>query len=243
MPGARARGATRLDEGRGAAARDRGDHGGDRLLKLGGGRPARRHSLPPWLLRAHGCSGRTAAQDFRGGGGSVDLVFTSGKNMLSLRALPMALPGGSQGCRTFGYGGGGELAIADTAPHKRSGGCQKLVFGRDAPLWSEQPNRSRTVMAARRVSHPSEPRKRPQESPCRPQHPWTVQATRPRSYGMTASLHTSPQGPCNCARTEIKLKFWTVYVLYLPRFDLQVDLDVSYGRAVCVVQGAPIVLM
>ena len=105
----------------------------------------------------------------------------------------MALQGGPQGCRTLGYDRGG-----DTAPQKRSNGCRELVFGRDAPLWSEQLNLSRTVMAARRVAHPPEPRKRPRESSYHPQHAWTVQATRPRSYGMTAS----PPQAHNCARTD-----------------------------------------
>eukprot|EP00964_Phaeocystis_antarctica_P140320 scaffold105159_cov54-Phaeocystis_antarctica.AAC.3 len=51
-----------------------------------------------------------------------------------------------------------------TAPQKRSNGCRELVFGRDAPLWSEQLNRSRTVMAARRVAHPPAPRRYPSVS-------------------------------------------------------------------------------
>ena len=47
----------------------------------------------------------------------------------------------------------------------------------------------------------------------------------------------------NCARTEIKRKPWTVYVLHVPSLDPQVGLDVSGGRAVYVVQNVPIVLM
>ena len=85
-------------------------------------------------------------------GDSVDIVLTNGKKMV--RALPVALPGDPQDCRTLSYDRGG-----DTAPQKRSNGCRELVFGRDAPRWSEQLNRSRTVMAARRVAHPPEPRK------------------------------------------------------------------------------------
>ena len=87
-------------------------------------------------------------------GQSVDLVLTNGKRMV--KALPMALPGASQGCRTLGYDRGG-----DKAPQTCSNGCREIVFGRDEPLfWCEprgesvQPFASRKVMATRRVAHP-----------------------------------------------------------------------------------------
>lgn len=95
---------------------------------------------------------------------SVDLVLTNGKRMV--KALPMALPGASQGCRTLGYDRGG-----DKAPQTRSNGCREIVFGHDAPLWSEPFNRSRTVMAAVRVAHPPAPRRHPRELSYHPQHP------------------------------------------------------------------------
>ena len=95
---------------------------------------------------------------------SVDLVLTNGKRMV--KALPMALPGASQGCRTLGYDRGG-----DKAPQTRSNGCREIVFGHDAPLWSEPFNRSRTVMAAVRVAHPPAPRRLPRELSYHPQHP------------------------------------------------------------------------
>ena len=94
----------------------------------------------------------------------VDLVLTNGKRMV--KALPMALPGASQGCRTLGYDRGG-----DKAPQTRSNGCREIVFGHDAPLWSEPFNRSRTVMAAVRVAHPPAPRRHPRELSYHPQHP------------------------------------------------------------------------
>ena len=46
---------------------------------------------------------------------SVDLVLTNGKRMV--KALPMALPGGPQGCMTIDYYRGG-----DKAPQKRPDG-------------------------------------------------------------------------------------------------------------------------
>ena len=95
---------------------------------------------------------------------SVDLVLTNGK--LMVKALPVALPGASQGCRTLGYDRGG-----DKAPQTRSNGCREIVFGHDAPLWSEPFNRSRTVMAAGRVAHPPAPRRHPRELSYHPQHP------------------------------------------------------------------------
>ena len=95
---------------------------------------------------------------------SVDLFLTNGKRMV--KALPMALPGASQGCRTLGYDRGG-----DKAPQTRSNGCREIVFGHDAPLWSEPFNRSRTVMAAVRVAHPPAPRRHPRELSYHPQHP------------------------------------------------------------------------
>ena len=95
---------------------------------------------------------------------SVDLVLTNGKRMV--KALPMALPGASQGCRTLGYDRGG-----DKAPQTRSNGCREIVFGHDAPLWSEPFNRSRTVMAAVRVAHPPAPRWLARELFYHPQHP------------------------------------------------------------------------
>ena len=97
-------------------------------------------------------------------GFSVDLFLTNGKRMV--KALPMALPGASQGCRTLGYDRGG-----DKAPQTRSNGCREIVFGHDAPLWSEPFNRSRTVMAAVRVAHPPAPRRHPRELSYHPQHP------------------------------------------------------------------------
>ena len=99
---------------------------------------------------------------------SVDLFLTNGKRMV--KALPVALPGASQGCRTLAwltYDRGG-----DKAPQTRSNGCREIVFGHDAPaFWSEPFNRSRTVMAAVRVAHPPAPRRHPRELSYHPQHP------------------------------------------------------------------------
>ena len=167
---------------------------------------------------------------------SVDLVLTNGKRMV--KALPMALPGASQGCRTLGYDRGG-----DKAPQTRSNGCREIVFGQDAPLWSEPFNRSRTVMAAVRVAHPPAPRRLPRElSYHRPTTP-IDRTGHPPALVWHDHVATRRPKAHNCARTEIKRKYWTVYVLHVPRFEPQVGLDASYCRAVCVVQGVPIGLM
>ena len=74
------------------------------------------------MLCGGGCTNYTTASVKRGPDpprppsvDSVDLVLTNGKRMV--KALPMALPGGPQGCMTIGYYRGG-----DKAPQKRPDG-------------------------------------------------------------------------------------------------------------------------